>query len=100
MAWRKPLPAPPEPSARLRCFDAADWPDPADWDDDAAVIEKSMAGWIACADKPGMWRGGLTAQWRAERRWEAALQVLKDEGLARGVQGWGTIVTPEDQRPG
>jgi DNA-binding GntR family transcriptional regulator len=24
---------------------------------------------------------------------QKALQVLKDEGLARGVQGWGTIVT-------
>jgi DNA-binding GntR family transcriptional regulator len=23
---------------------------------------------------------------------QKALQVLKDEGLARGVQGWGTIV--------
>ncbi|HUY46531.1 MAG TPA: winged helix-turn-helix domain-containing protein [Streptosporangiaceae bacterium] len=25
---------------------------------------------------------------------QKALQVLKDEGLARGVQGWGTIVLP------
>lgn len=25
---------------------------------------------------------------------QKALQVLKDEGLARGVQGWGTIVQP------
>ena len=24
---------------------------------------------------------------------QKALKVLKDEGLARGVQGWGTIVT-------
>jgi DNA-binding GntR family transcriptional regulator len=28
-----------------------------------------------------------------------ALNVLKAEGLARGVHGWGTIVTREDERP-
>jgi DNA-binding GntR family transcriptional regulator len=26
---------------------------------------------------------------------QKALQALKDEGLARGVQGWGTIMTGE-----
>jgi DNA-binding GntR family transcriptional regulator len=30
---------------------------------------------------------------------QKALQVLKDEGLARGVQDWGTIVNLEDERP-
>jgi len=29
---------------------------------------------------------------------QKALQVLKDEGLVRGIQGWGTIVV--DQGPG
>jgi DNA-binding GntR family transcriptional regulator len=28
-----------------------------------------------------------------------ALNVLKAEGLARGVHGWGTIVVPESDRP-
>ena len=28
-----------------------------------------------------------------------ALNVLKAEGLANGMHGWGTIVTPEDERP-
>ena len=28
-----------------------------------------------------------------------ALNVLKAEGLARGVHGWGTIVVPESERP-
>jgi len=28
-----------------------------------------------------------------------ALNVLKAEGLAKGVHGWGTIVTSEDERP-
>ena len=28
-----------------------------------------------------------------------ALNVLKAEGLARGVHGWGTMVTREDERP-
>jgi len=29
-----------------------------------------------------------------------ALNLLKAEGLVRGVQGWGTIVVPESERPG
>ncbi len=34
-------------------------------------------------------------------RWQGGLgrNVLKAEGLARGVHGWGTIVTPEAERP-
>jgi DNA-binding GntR family transcriptional regulator len=28
-----------------------------------------------------------------------ALNMLKAEGLVRGVQGWGTIVVPESERP-
>jgi DNA-binding GntR family transcriptional regulator len=28
-----------------------------------------------------------------------ALNVLKAEGLARGVHGWGTIVVPDSERP-
>jgi DNA-binding GntR family transcriptional regulator len=43
---------------------------------------------------------GLVQEYGIARTTAAkALRVLVDEGLAEVVQGWGTYVTSEDQRP-
>jgi len=42
----------------------------------------------------------ITQEWGCAKTTAAkALNVLKAEGLVRGVQGWGTIVVPESERP-
>ena len=42
----------------------------------------------------------ISQEWGVAKTTAAkALNVLKAEGLARGVHGWGTIVVPESERP-
>jgi hypothetical protein len=76
--WRNP-PRPAEPPAILRCFDPADWPDPVDWDDDAELVAECTRGWHALADPMGWWVSAELADYRAERRWNAARQQWADD---------------------
>jgi DNA-binding GntR family transcriptional regulator len=42
----------------------------------------------------------ISQEWGCAKTTAAkALNLLKAEGLVRGVQGWGTIVVPESERP-
>jgi DNA-binding GntR family transcriptional regulator len=65
----------------------------------ADLRERIMSGELQPGDAlPSINR--IAQEWGCAKTTAAkALNVLKAEGLARGVHGWGTIVTQEDERP-
>jgi hypothetical protein len=70
--WPSRLPPPrPEMPARLRCYDPADWPDPVDWDEDAALIRHVTLGWHAMLD-PVAWWANQPLEYRTRARYSTA----------------------------
>jgi hypothetical protein len=94
MARRRPPPASLEPPARLRAFNPNDWPDPADWDEDAGLIRHHTLGWTAMTD-PVAWWADQTLEYRARSRYSRAriewcrangvdaVEMLINDGIAR-----------------
>ena len=61
--------------ARLRCYDPANWPDPVDWDEDAAVVLNVTRHWGAMEDPMDWWineANGLVPDYRQHVRFSHA----------------------------